>query len=97
MSNTMPQSAKPNRRAKFVLGGVVVATALVVGFVFLRSQAATVVLGDMNGDGKVTQEDVTAISKNINKNDPTAADGDLDGDGDIDIIDISLATKKIEQ
>ena len=87
----------PKRQTKIWVGVLVVIVSVVVGFLFLRSQAATVKPGDLNGDGKVTNADLALISQNMNKKNITESEGDMDGDGDVDITDLSSATSKLEQ
>ncbi len=49
------------------------------------------ILGDLDGDFDVDEDDIEAIALAFGMASPTLADGDLDGDGDVDIDDLDLA------
>lgn len=97
MATHQSVASAPNRRTQWIVAGVVVLISVAVGFFIIRSQAATIKPGDLDGDGKVTNEDLRALSKNLNRKNVSASEGDMDGDGDVDITDLSIATTKIDE
>lgn len=46
--------------------------------------------GDINGDGKVTLNDLSILSSNWNAENATRAQGDLNGDGKVNLNDLSI-------
>ena len=51
--------------------------------------------GDVNGDGKTTIADVTALISSLLSGEPTAGSGDINGDGRVTIADVSLLINQL--
>lgn len=96
MSESSSMTTAPKQRVKLLMISMAVLVSVVVGFIFLRSQAATILEGDLNGDTIVDQTDLQLLSKNLGMKGASVSDGDLDGNGTVDITDLSILTNNLE-
>ena len=82
------------RKKKFLASLLTVSLLASMGTAGLSASAKTVLIGDVNGDGKLTTDDVSIIKLIADglydSNEYTAYAGDVNADGTVDNMDASL-------